>query len=114
MVLGEEQMFYALLTGTEGGCDYTIGCNKTFKKLKASNWADAYKESEELCEYYGAERIESINILEVTEERLFDVAKYQKDLYDKEQEEIRLEKETEEKRLYEKLKKSLSNAYENY
>jgi hypothetical protein len=36
--------YYALLTGAGEGCDYTIGYNETYFKLKSTNLEDSKKE----------------------------------------------------------------------
>jgi len=56
-------MYIALMQGVGEGCDYTIGCNKTWKLLHASNKEDAEKEIVELFEYYGGE--ERVNEIEL-------------------------------------------------
>ena len=37
-------IYYALVKGAGEGCDYTIGCNIAYFKLKADNDEDAKKE----------------------------------------------------------------------
>lgn len=67
-------MFYVLLTGQGYGCDYTIGCNKTFKRLEAETWEEAEKEVAKICGEYSEPDIAKARILEVTEAKNFDVA----------------------------------------
>ena len=56
-----------------GGCDYTIGCGTVVENLKATTYADALEEVEELLEYYGLDRINSATIYEVKSTTGFDV-----------------------------------------
>lgn len=61
-------MFYVLLTGAGEGCDYTIGCNKTWKQLKAATTEEAVTEVATLVveEYASDEhRLEKATILSV-------------------------------------------------
>lgn len=76
--------YYALITGQGEGCDYTIGCNMRFEKLKATNISDARKECIEVFKRYDISeddgsphdelRIESIVMLEVSVEEKVDIS----------------------------------------
>ena len=61
----------ALVYGIGEGCDYTIGCNKTWWELKATNMGKAIEEVKaKLRDYgecdYGAKSIGRVQILSVT------------------------------------------------
>lgn len=59
-------MFIVLIEGSGEGCDYTIGCNKNWKKLEASTIEEAQRELKDVLDYYGgSERIEKFVLLRV-------------------------------------------------
>ena len=68
-------VYYALIKGDGEGCDYTIGCNMRWERLKATT-LDAAKEEAlypggthyESCAVDSDKRIDSITILEVAAE----------------------------------------------
>ena len=110
--------YYVLITGIGEGCDYTIGCNMRFQKLKATNMLDARKECIELLKYHGDiseddgsprpekdRRIKSIQLLTVLAEEEIDIfgtlAAAQKVSDEKE----RNDAEMRERQLFERLKK---------
>ncbi len=98
-------MFYALLTGEGEGCDYTIECDRTFKKLKATTWEEARAEVGKLCGEYSEPSIAKAMILQVENREEFDA----KGWYKKRKEDLKVAKDKEDevkrKELYEKLKK---------
>jgi len=50
--------YIALLFGSGGtGCDYTIGCNKDFRKFKAEDDENAIKECKKIWEDFGCSNI---------------------------------------------------------
>jgi hypothetical protein len=94
--------FYAYLTG-EGGCDYTIACNRTLRVLKATNKKDAEKEIQEIypeVEHYGIDIIQLFEVKEVTE---ISVSKIKKSLAEIRRHAEIKRVEAEERALYEKL-----------
>ena len=95
-------MYYALMTGVGGGCDYTIGCNKVFKELKATDPLGLMKEVIELFDYYGGEeRVKEIKVLTVSSIELFDLNSLIQSRKEDALQEQRAEKE---KKEYERLK----------
>jgi len=96
--------FYAYYTGP-GGCDYTIACNRTLGKLKATTKSEAEKEIEENfrenLDEYGINKIQLLEVHEVTN---INVAVIKKSIAD----EFRLKEikrvEAEERAQYDKLK----------
>ena len=70
-------MFIVLAEGEGQGCDYTIGCNKTFKTLKAETWEEAEKEVAEICGEYSEPSIAKARILEVSQAKDFDIAAWE-------------------------------------
>lgn len=71
--------YYALITGKGYGCDYTIGCNIAFKKLKTTSDdpKQVYKSVvKEVIHYYRPEEIEAVKVIKVDQEFDFDVAGY--------------------------------------
>lgn len=98
-------MFMILMKGWgEECCSYTIGCNKNFKTLLAKDRPSAYLEIEQILGEYSDDRIEEIELLEVSDKWKFNVSSY----YTKKKEEYRKEeekkKEEKERKLYELLK----------
>ena len=57
--------FIALIFGKGVGCDYSIGCNQHIQELRAENWNEITKEIKEIKEYFGKERIDRIEVVEV-------------------------------------------------
>jgi hypothetical protein len=58
--------FVALLTGKGEGCDYTIGCNKTFDVFEAEDTEAALKHCRQICEEHGVDRIDEVNLFVVS------------------------------------------------
>lgn len=73
------RVFYVLLTGQGDGCDYTIGCNKKFKKLAATDREAALKEVEEICSGYSEPGIEKATLVEAASVVECDVAGWQEE-----------------------------------
>jgi hypothetical protein len=65
-------IYYALFHGQDEGCDYTIGCNMVYEKLKSTTIKEAKKELKERIEDYGGISREGgweeIVLLEVSKE----------------------------------------------
>lgn len=62
-------IFYALLIGPGYGCDYTIGCNRNWKRIEADSLADAKAKAVDRDDLTGRDaRVEEIILLEVTGE----------------------------------------------
>jgi hypothetical protein len=97
--------YYALMVGEGEGCDYTIGCNKTFEKMKAHNEHDALKETEKLCEeYYGENGLASLLVLEVHKAHRIPVKDIYRKMAEEEKKSKEEEKEKEERKELERLK----------
>jgi hypothetical protein len=97
--------YYALMVGEGEGCDYTIGCNKTFKKMKAHNEQDALKEAEQLCEEHQGEiPLVSLLVLEVHKAHQIPVKDIYRKMDEEERKEKEQEKEKEERKELERLK----------
>ena len=70
-------IYYALMIGEgDEGCDYTIGCNKNFKRLDATTITEARKEIEDILEDDNVDRFESIQILTVNNVYDFDIEEF--------------------------------------
>jgi len=101
-------MYYlALIEGRGEGCDYTIGCNVTWRFLdKANNFEEAEKEVKKI--WINDDRIKSIEVIEYDASLSYN--NYDK-LFAKEIEEGRKQKEAEElaakEAEFERLKKEL-------
>lgn len=68
-------MFIVLLEGEGGmssGCDYTIGCNRNWMKLKATTIVEAHAEVDKLCGDYMLD-ISLAEILDVSDIVSFDI-----------------------------------------
>jgi hypothetical protein len=99
----KQSIFYAFLQG-DGGCDYTMGCNLKLVNLKgATTWEDAEKKAAKLYEDY-SEYCSQITILEVNEERDFDVDAYKNKLKAERDMAKAIEEEKKAREQYNKLK----------
>lgn len=59
--------YVALITGRGDGCDYSIDCNVTFRKFEANSIDEAVEYVlENVVEYYGYDRFEDYEILEIS------------------------------------------------
>ena len=93
------------------GCDYTIGCGTAIKWFEANTQAELYDKAEAYMRDYGEGAIDGEFALESCKliyiEREFDfmpiLKKWVKDNEEKEMEEVRLQKEAEERVEYERL-----------
>lgn len=57
--------FILLLQGAGEGCDYTIGCNVTWKELKSTNIKDAKLEAQKIVSSYDEPEIEDATLIQV-------------------------------------------------
>ena len=65
--------FYLYLEQS-GGCDYTIGCGKLLTLLQAQTWDEAVAEcGEKIGDNRGDSAVAEATLIEVKEERVFDV-----------------------------------------
>lgn len=107
-------MFYVLLTGEGDGCDYTIGCNKNFSKLKATTLAEAEAEVDKIVgDYYGDNytepRIAEAIIIETLNVTSFDIATHR----DKAQAKAKQEELEKTERTEKELLRQLKSKWEN-
>lgn len=102
-------MFYVLLVGEGEGCDYTIGCNKTFRKLEASTWQTAREEVADICADCEEPSIAKATILAVTECQDFDIATWKADHRRRKEEEKKKEERARKKAMLEQLKAELES-----
>lgn len=100
-------MFLALLDGGGGGCDYSIDCNKTWRRLKAKTIEEAKIEVAIAIKEYGRSesKVEKATILLVDSEVDFDVKGFWKAIDAKRAKDAAEKKLAEDKAAYEKLKK---------
>ena len=57
-------MFLALMEGVGEGCDYTIGCNKEWHFLEATEHDEAIEELKGIFKYYGGdERVSKFTLI---------------------------------------------------
>jgi hypothetical protein len=94
--------FYVYYTGP-GGCDYTIGCNNSLQKLKATNKTDAEKEIQEEYIHMGEYGIDRVQLLEVAHITDIDVTAIDKRIEQKRRQAEIKRVEAEERAQYEKL-----------
>ena len=68
-------LFLALITGKGRGCDYTIGCNKTWRFLEARTVQEALKEAEKTCfdNMGGEDTIENVVLVKAGKDVLLDI-----------------------------------------
>jgi L-fucose isomerase-like protein len=105
--------YIAVLKEWGEGCDYTIGCGVETIRFGAENMEEAidYIRNYEVIEYYGSDRIESCDIIEIADEVDF-AAIYNKEESAREEEELKeqeaLERESQRKQ-YESLKEEFEN-----
>ena len=59
--------FVVLLTGEGGGCDYTIACNKDWKKIEANSVEDAMNQVKDMIAEYSEPAIEHDELIEIKE-----------------------------------------------
>ena len=75
--------FVALFTGAGEGCDYTIGCNKTFAVFEALNQTHAIAQCKETWQDHGGSegdcRIETIALYSIDEEVQVPIAQWNKE-----------------------------------
>lgn len=67
-----KKAFIAYLSG-DGGCDYTMGCNRKVVAMKATTWEEADREAGKLFER-NSPYCERIVIYRVSDRREFDIA----------------------------------------
>lgn len=95
-------IFYAYYTGP-GGCDYTIGCNKSLRKLKALNKSNAEKEIQEEYSHMKHWGINEVQLLEVKSIEEIDLSAIVKKLTEERRSAEIIRVEAEERAQYEKL-----------
>ncbi len=103
-------MFVVLLKGEGYGCDYTIGCNKTWRFLKAETMEEARKEVEKIAREYSEPGIEKATILQVAEKEDGDVAGWRKKWKAAREKKAKEAKEAADRAQYEALKKKFENS----
>lgn len=91
--------FIALFTGKGDGCDYTIGCNRTWKFIHARNMEEALEDAAGDVD----DRIDCVEVIEISKKAYVNVAEIEENRR-KMNSLLLLEKKKEE---YEKLKKEL-------
>ena len=57
--------YWVLLTGHGEGCDYTIGCNLNWRKLKTTNLEEVIEEVKEIIDEYADPSIVGAKVLRV-------------------------------------------------
>ena len=65
--------YFLLIQGSGNGCDYTIGCNQTWKIIDSPKPLTEERLQDimvETCEYYGDENIDSISVVEASSFKL--------------------------------------------
>jgi hypothetical protein len=98
-----ETKFFAYLCG-DGGCDYTMACNKKLVALKAQTWEEAEKEAGKQLNA-NADRCSMIFVIQASEGRRFDVNSYKQESARKAQQKAAKEKLEKDRATYETLKK---------
>lgn len=99
-------MNYLAILYQDNGCDYTIGCGYLPHKFKADNMKDAEEALKLWCEKeHNIENIDNIVLFEVSDESSIPVGRWRQEKINFLQRELDYEKEQEEKREYERLKK---------
>lgn len=106
-------MIYYAYFEQENGCDYTIACGKVMRKLKATNLSEAQQETVEIIKesyYPGTEFeiskatiIESITVLNLSVDAIYDAMKTERQK--QKDEEIRLRELADLERLKKKYEK---------
>jgi len=77
------KQYVALFTGNGEGCDYTIGCNKTWKMITASSKKEAEAKAIDVYWEHGGEAgepgVASIELLEISSSIKIDVDTIEKE-----------------------------------
>lgn len=100
--------FFVYYKGRGYGCDYTIGCNLCVEKRAADSIEEVIEEiTEEIEESpdYSEERIESITIIEVAQERKLDIESITSNIRQQQLAQEKAEEEARERAELERLKK---------
>ena len=97
--------FILLMMGRGVGCDYTIGCNRRWELFSKETVDDAVAKAREMVDYYGADQISSLDLIEVADSQ--DVSFILKEIEDAK--EVKKDRETKEKEL--KLLQDLQKKY---
>jgi hypothetical protein len=69
-------MFVVLLTGQGEGCDFTIGCNRCWRDLRAATWEEALAEVPAVLQGFGEPQVATATILHVVAAQDFPVASW--------------------------------------
>lgn len=97
--------FYLLLEGPGEGCDYTIGCNKTWREFNASDLPAALAKANKIILEEGEERVEKAALLSVEAVQTVDVRGLFREAEEMRRKRAKTVEERAERTEYERLKK---------